>query len=249
MLLRGAPGPAGESFVVREAASLPGEDRLIVRTASLTLVVDDLSDALGEIEALAGRLGGFVVSSSRHEDKSASVSIRVPAEQFPQAMGALRDMAVRVEDESTQSRDVTEEYVDLESRLRNLEASEKQLLDFMERAETVEDVVEVFRELSSVRERIETTRGRMQYLERTSAMSLINVSLRPASSPEPVVEPGWSFWETVKSAARGLVTLSRTLITAVVWIVTLAPVLLAVLLAFLAGHWLLRRWRLLLRKP
>lgn len=239
---KGAPGAAGESFVDREVVSVPGEDRLIVRTASLNLVVADLSETLGQIESLAGRLDGFVVSSSRSEDRAASISIRVPADSFPQAMSALREMAVRVEQESTQSRDVTEEYVDLEARLRNLEASEKQLLTFMERTEKMEDVVAVFRELSSVRERIETTRGRMQYLERTSAMSLINVSLRPVSSPEPVVKPGWSAWETVKDAARGLSSLGQGVASAAIWVLVLAPVWLPVLLiVFFVGRRLLRK--------
>lgn len=239
---KGAPGAAGESFVDREVVSVPGEDRLIVRTASLNLVVADLSETLGQIESLAGRLDGFVVSSSRSEDRAASISIRVPADSFPQAMSELREMAVRVEQESTQSRDVTEEYVDLEARLRNLEASEKQLLTFMERTEKMEDVVAVFRELSSVRERIETTRGRMQYLERTSAMSLINVSLRPVSSPEPVVKPGWSAWETVKDAARGLSSLGQGVASAAIWVLVLAPVWLPVLLiVFFVGRRLLRK--------
>ncbi|MEE9202900.1 MAG: DUF4349 domain-containing protein [Dehalococcoidia bacterium] len=239
---KGAPGAATEGFAVRDAVSQPAEERLIVRTASLSLVVDDLGDTLGQIEALAGQLEGYVVSSSRHEDKSASISIRVPAEQFPQAMSEMRGMAVRVENESTQSRDVTEEYVDLESRLRNLEASEEQLLTFLERTEKLEDVVAVFRELSSVRERIEVTKGRMQYLERTSAMSIINISLRPVSSPEPVVKPGWSAWETVKDAARGLSGLGQGLAGAGIWVVVFAPVWLPVLLiVFFVGRRLLHR--------
>ncbi len=239
---KGASGAASEGFVDREAVSTPDEERLIVRTASLSLVVVDLSDSLGQIEALAGQLEGYVVSSSRHEDMAASISIRVPADQFSQAMGELRGMAVRVEQESTQSRDVTEEYVDLESRLRNLEASETQLLAFMERTEKMEDVVAVFRELSSVRERIETTRGRMQYLERTSAMSLINVSLRPVSSPEPVVKPGWNVWETVKDAARGLASVGQGLASAAIWLAVLAPIWLPILLiVFFLGRRLLKR--------
>jgi hypothetical protein len=239
---QGAPGLAAEGFAVRDAVSQPAEERLIVRTASLSLVVDDLSDTLGQIEALAGQLEGYVVSSFRHEDKSASISIRVPAGQFSQVMSELRGMAVRVEQESSQARDVTEEFVDLESRLRNLEASEEQLLTFLERTEKLEDVVAVFRELSSVRERIEVTKGRMQYLERTSALALINISLRPVSSPEPVVKPGWSAWETVKDAARGLAGLGQGLAGAGIWVVIFAPVWLPVLLiVFFVGRRLLRK--------
>ena len=242
MKLAGTPVPAGGSFAQGDAEAGIGEERLIVSTASLSLVVSDLGDALSRIETMAGRLGGVVGSSSRREDRAASISIRVPAEQFTMAMDELRDLAERVEDENTQSRDVTEEYVDLESRLRNLEAGEKQLLDFMEKAEKLEDVVNVFRELSSVRERIEVTWGRMQYLERTSAMSLINVNLRPVSSPEPVVKPGWSLQENIKSALRGLSSVGQGLASAGIWLLVLSPVWLPILLiSFFLGRRLLKK--------
>jgi hypothetical protein len=230
MKIAGTPTPVGGSFAQADAEAGMGEERLIVRNASLSLLVSDMGDALSHIEAMAGRLGGFVVSSSRREDRAASISIRIPAEQFSQAMDELRGLAERVEDENTQSRDVTEEYVDLESRLRNLDASEEQLLGFMEKAEKLEDVVNVFRELSSVRERIEVTQGRMQYLERTSAMSLINVNLRPVSSPEPVVKPGWSLQENIKSALRGLSSVGQGLASAAIWLLLLSPVWLPLLL-------------------
>ncbi|MEK7848674.1 MAG: DUF4349 domain-containing protein [Chloroflexota bacterium] len=237
----GAPGAVGEALADRGAA-LPSAERLIVRTADLTLVVADLGKALGQVEALAGRLGGYVVYTSRQGDEAAAISIRVPAGQFSPAMGELRALATRVEQESSLSQDVTEEYVDLEARLRNLEASEKQLVTLLERAQKVEDVVAIFRELSSIRERIETTRGRMQYLERTTALALIMVNLRPASSPQPVVKPGWSLWETVKDAARSLARLGQGLASAAIYLLVLAPVWLAlVLIVFVLGRWLLRK--------
>jgi len=89
----------------------------------------------------------------------------------------LRSMAVEVSAETTSAQDVTEEYVDLEATLRNLEATEAQLLKLMEKAVKVEDILDVQRELSRVQQDIERTKGRMQYLERTSAMSLIQVTL------------------------------------------------------------------------
>jgi PKD repeat protein len=96
-------------------------------------------------------------------------------------MKALRKLAVEVSSESTSSKDVTEEYVDLSTKLRNLEATEEQLLKIMEKAETVEDILNVQRELSKTRGEIEQTKGRMQYLERTSATSLIEVNLEQST--------------------------------------------------------------------
>jgi PKD repeat protein len=92
-------------------------------------------------------------------------------------MTAVAQLAVEVTSQTTSSQDVTEEYVDLTSKLKNLEATEQQLLRIMDKAEKVEDILAVERELSNTRSQIEQTKGRMQYLEKTASMSLIQVNL------------------------------------------------------------------------
>jgi PKD repeat protein len=153
---------------------------MIVRTANMQLVVDDVREAIDKITELSEDLGGFVVTSSSWKEGErvvGQIAIRVPSTDFNYAMGILRNMAVEVNSETTSSQDVTEEYIDLDATLRNLEATEEQLLRLFEKAEEVEDILNVQRELSRVRQDIERTKGRMQYLERTSAMSLIQVLL------------------------------------------------------------------------
>jgi len=159
-------------------------ERMIVRTGNISLVVEDVPVAMGQISELADSFGGYVVSSKRwgkEERLAGSITIRVPAEHFGDAIKALRKLAVEVSSESTSSKDVTEEYVDLSAKLQNLEATEEQLLKIMEKAETVEDILNVQRELSKTRGEIEQTKGRMQYLERTSATSLIEVNLEQST--------------------------------------------------------------------
>jgi len=158
-------------------------ERMIVRTGNISLVIEDVLAGMDQIMELADSFGGYVVSSKRWgegERLVGSITIRVPAEHFDDAMRALRKLAVEVSSESTSSKDVTEEYVDLSAKLQNLEATEEQLLKIMEKAETVEDILDVQRELSKTRGEIEQTKGRMQYLERTSATSLIEVRLEQA---------------------------------------------------------------------
>jgi len=158
-------------------------ERMIVRTGRMWLVVDDVPIALDRIGGIAEDFDGYVVSSQRWEEDerlAGTIAIRVPAEYFDDVMRALRGLAVDVTAEDTSSRDVTEEYVDLSAKLHNLEATEEQLIRLMAKAETVEDMLDIQRELSRTRGEIEQTKGRMQYLERTSTTSLIEVHLEQA---------------------------------------------------------------------
>jgi len=199
-------------------------DRKIVKTGYLTLEVEDVAEAMNGVAAAAKELGGYVVSSTKYESDSrphGRISIRVPAERFDEAFDRLRQLAVDVPRESTESQDVTEEYTDLEAQLRNLEATEAQYLALLDKAETVEDILAVQRELSHVRGEIERIKGRMQYLERTSDMSLIEVNIQ---GTKPLGQTGWSAFQTLKSATRGLTTFGRVLADIALWLVIFCPI-------------------------
>ena len=199
---------------------------MIVRTGEMSLVVDDVVDVQDEIARLAVRLDGYVVStriSGEEQDMRGRISIRVPADKFEQALTELRELAVRVESESTDSRDVTEEYVDLESRLKNAEATESQYLALLEKAK-VEETIRIYELLHQVGREIEQIKGRMQYLERTSSMSLISVRLEPETTTKPLVRAGWSALEALKSAVRGVVTFGQWLGTAAIWLLIFSPI-------------------------
>ncbi len=161
-----------------------GEDRMIVRTGDMAMVVENVESSIERIKQLAATYEGWVVSSSMWKNGEAlagSISIRVLATHFDSTLKALRDMAVEVKYENTSSYDVTEEYVDLSASLANLEATEQQLLVIMDKADTVEDILDVQRELTRVRGDIEQTKARMQYLEQTSSTSIIYIQLEESS--------------------------------------------------------------------
>ncbi|MBN2187719.1 MAG: DUF4349 domain-containing protein [Dehalococcoidia bacterium] len=203
-------------------SEVPGEstiERKIIKTGYITLEVEDVVEAMDEVAGVAGELDGYVVSSNKYEHErgiSGSVAIRVPAESFEEAFERLRLLAINVPQENTQATDVTEEYVDLEARLRNLEATEAQYLALLEKATKVEEMLQVQQALSNVRGQIEQIEGRMKYLERTSDMSLIEVTL--SQTKGLLAEPSWSASDAVKSAVRGLTTFGRGLATALIWI-------------------------------
>jgi len=193
------------------------EERKIVKTGYITLEVEDISDSMDKVADMADDMGGYVVSSYKHEYEegtSGSIRIRVPSERFEEAFERLRQFAVAVPYENTEVRDVTEEYVDLEARLRNLEATEAQYLALLEKAEEVEDMLMVQRELSNVRGEIERIEGRMLYLERTSDMALIEINLQET---EGLAAP-WSASGALKTVVRGLTAFGRGLATLFIWL-------------------------------
>lgn len=155
-------------------------DRMIIYNAYLTIVVDDVSAAIDQITDLAKNYGGFVVNSNLSEDQNrlyAYISFRVLSTNFDDTVQALHNIAIDVKSEQTTGQDVTEEYTDLASKLRNLEASEAQLLALMEKAGSIEEILAVQKELVSTREDIEITKGRMQYLEQSADLALFTVTL------------------------------------------------------------------------
>jgi PKD repeat protein len=169
---------AGKDGVTYTSAAIA--DRMVIYNAYLTIVADNISTALQQITDLATKYGGFVVNSQMGEDQNrlyANISFRVLATHFDDTMQALRNLAVDVKSEQITGQDVTEEYTDLASKLRNLEASEAQLLELMKKAGSVEEILAVQKELVSTREQIEVTKGRMQYLEQSSKLALFTVNL------------------------------------------------------------------------
>src|SRR3990172_7023399 len=202
----------------------PSAERMIVRQGSLVLVVADLAQAVQKAGETARNLGGYVIYSSQQGEEGASIALRVPAEKFEPAMATLKALALRVVNEDTRGQDVTDEYVDLEASLRNWEAAEAQYLELLKRAEKVEDALKVQVELVNVRGQIERTKGRMNYLERTTDMSQIDVSFQPSKSPQPLVRPEWSLGETLRGALRSLANFGQGLAGFAVWVLVYSPI-------------------------
>ena len=158
-------------------AQLVNQERIIVRTVEATIVVTDVQGSMDRITVLARELGGWVVSTNRFEKHRGFISFRVPAEALDKATARLREMAVQVKAEVSDSRDVTDEYFDLRARLDNQEATEEALLKLLGRAETVEAALKVQQTLTGVQEEVERLQGKIKLLEETSAFSLVSVNL------------------------------------------------------------------------
>ena len=185
-------------------AQLVNLERIIVRTVEATIVVTDVQGSMDLITAMARELGGWVVSTNRFEKHRGFISFRVPAEALDKATARLREMAVEVKAEVSDSRDVTDEYFDLRARLDNQKATEEALLKLLGRAETVEAALKVQQTLTGVQEEVERLQGRIKLLEETSAFSLVsvNMELEPvAMAVEEIADKTTGVGESVRFRA------------------------------------------------
>jgi hypothetical protein len=229
----------------------PVEERMIIWTGDVSLIVEDAGESLEEVEAIAKDLGGYVVNSSswyQEEQLRARLTIRVPAGEFDAAMARLADLAIQVESRNISTQDVTEEYTDLDARLRNLEATETELLELLtevrERTSKAEDILAVHRELTNIRSQIEQLKGRMQYLEKMTAMATINVELIPDVLAKPIVVAGWRPTGTAANALRTLVRTLQFIVDAAIWIIIyVLPTLIVIAIPFFILWLIWRRWR------
>ena len=169
------------------AAHLPELGPAVIKTATVKVSVDgdEVQQAVDEATGVAGRLGGFVASTTLTggDHASGTVVIRVPSDAFEEALGALRDLG-DVEHETVSGEDVSQEFIDLQARLRNWQAQEAVLLRLMERSRTVTDTIRVQGELSRVQLEIERLRGRLTYLEDQTSLGTITATfVAPGGAP------------------------------------------------------------------
>ena len=166
--------------LVAEQSPAPPANRKIVRNGTLELLVADVGQTASKIGALVSDMGGFVEKSAQTNTAghAAVITVRVPADDLNRLMSEVKKLALSVDRENTEARDVTRDYVDLDARLRNAQVEEAQYLQILKRATTIKDTLEGTEKLSSVRGRIEQLQGEMKYLSTQIEMSSLEISLR-----------------------------------------------------------------------
>jgi hypothetical protein len=192
-------------------------DRIVLMDAALELVVNDPADAASKISDMAFAKGGWVVASNISQSVygsagekyySGQISIRVPADSADQLKATLTEieaLAVEVKSRSMNGRDVTAEYTDTQSRLRNLRASQERLLAIMETAADTEAVLQVEAQLRDVTSQIEVLEGQVNYYETAAKYSLVTITLEPFIPSQPINIGGWHPEGVAKQAVEDLV--------------------------------------------
>ena len=168
-------------------------DRKIIRNADITIEVASTSDAQHRVTSIAEAYGGFVVTSESKQRQSVDPAqratdfklvVRVPANQFGVALDEIKKLATNVPEEKATGQDVTEEFIDLEARIKTQKALEAQFLGIMRQAYKVEDALEVQRQIAEVRTEIERLEGRKRFIENRSSLATITVNIE---APKPVL--------------------------------------------------------------
>ncbi len=258
------PSPAqqpihGTAIAIPPGAGYPGQ--MVVKNADIRLLVQDTDRALDGVTQAVANAQGYVISSrtgyqpsNEKNYKYATLTIGVPVDQFENTMRRLRSLAVQVLDENASGQDVTNQYVDLQSQLTNLEATQDRIRSFLDQATNVNDALLINQQLSQVEAQIEQIKGQMNYLSGRSAFSTITVNLepqlpkvvatpRPTATPTPLAALGpWDAGKTTQQATYTLVAAYRLIASVLIWFfVVIVPIVGPPVLLVWLVMWLVRR--------
>jgi hypothetical protein len=237
-----------------DQAAQSGQTSLIIKQAQIRLQVKDTDQAIDRLTQIVGDTHGYIISNrvwfeptGEESFKYATYTIGVPVDAFETALRRLRSLALKVVDETASGQDVSEEYVDLESRLRNLEATRDRIRGFLDQAQTVEESLRINNELAAIEDQIEQVQGRMRFLSSRAAFSTITIQLdpelpappTPTPTPEPVPytwDPGATFEDASAMAVKAGQILVDLFIYLVVWVPFAIPVLIVWIIYRIVTH-------------
>jgi hypothetical protein len=219
-------------------------ERKIIRDADLTLEVAAPAEVQRKISSIAETFGGFVVTSESKlrqvgdakQELEVNLVVRVPATQFGLALDQIRGAGSRVIQEKITGQDVTEEFIDLEARVKTQKALESQFLEIMKRANKVEDALEVQRQIAEVRTAIEKLEGRKRFLENRASLSTITVNLQ---SPVAIALNTSGFGRDIREAVADSVDVARGI---VLFLIRFVIVMVPIFILLILPGWLLARF-------
>ena len=240
-----AAGASGEQNGEQPPAA--PTDLLIIKTGTMTLQVTGLDAAVTAATQKVDGLGGYVSGSDRSgdgENAEASLTFRIPAARWDEALAALRGIADKVLLERSSTQDVNGQVVDLGARIKNLEATERALQAIMNRATQIKDVLSVQAELTTVRGQIEEMTAEKGHLVEQAAMSTLTVSFSLKPNPVRIEQQGFDPAAEAEQASASLVSVLQGVATAGIWFaIVWLPILLFFAILVGIGLVVSRRFR------
>ncbi len=250
----------------RPASSLPAPgsvvandpSRKIIKDAQLSLEVPSVQLALSRISGAVAQVGGYTLetntSYSQQNTQQAFIKVAVPVDQFEATLQRMREAAGRVISEQATGVDATQEFVDVQSQIANLEATQARIREFLDQATTVEEALQVNAQLTEIEGQISQYKGRLQFLAQRAAYSTITVQLQepplptvtpsptPSPTPTPTPTPFWNPSRTATQATSTLTTIIQAIMTVAIWLlIVVLPLALPIVLIVLVVQALRRR--------
>lgn len=157
------------------------QSRMVIYNASLYMEVKKIVQVQDQINKTVVEMGGYTIQQTMNQNseerQESSLTVRIPQDHFQPFLDKVKKLGVRTENQSISGQDVTEEYVDLKSRVKSKQVAEKRLTQFMDEAKDTKTLLEISNELSKVQEEIETIQGQMKYLENQTSLSTVTITL------------------------------------------------------------------------
>jgi hypothetical protein len=242
-----------EQVSLPEAQGTENTFRIVIKNASISIVVDDPSKVMEAIGKNAEQKGGFIVTSNLYKTQTdqgleipeATITVRVPAELLTQTLDEIKAMVKDpekdVQYENVTGQDVTKDYTDLQSRLRNLQNTSAKLNDIMDGAVRTQDVLDVYNQLTSVNEQIEVIQGQIKYYDEAARLSAIDVHIVASESIQKLTIGGWQPAGVASSALQTLIDTMQFLANAAIWVgLYVLPVLLCLLIPVAIVYFVVR---------
>jgi hypothetical protein len=222
-------------------------ERKIIRNADLSLEANSPDESAAKITTIAESKGGFVIESQKQSSDTkttktdvVTMTVRVPAAKFNESLDEIRKTGNRIIVETVKGEDVTEQFIDMEARLKAKRALEEQFLEIMKRGNTVQDALNVQRELATVRGEIEQIEGKKRFLENQAAFSTLKIRLQ-----SPAVFSTSStgfFYQLGQAITRGFDAAMNFVLVLITLVIALLPFLIFIVLPiYLLIRYFLRR--------
>lgn len=213
------------------------KDRMVIQNSHLSLLVKNVSQTLEAIKAKATSLGGYMVDSNLSNPQEATtgqITVRIPQSKFDESLSYFRSLGVKVVSENLQGEDVTDQYVDIETRLLTLEKNKARFEEIMDRAEKIDEILRVQQEIFNLQNQIDNLVGQQNYLQKSAQMTKITLFLSTdeLSLPYAPSQP-WRPEVIFKHAVRSLLGNIQRIGSLIIWIVAYAVIWLPILLIIL----------------
>lgn len=196
------------------AVAPPDTIRKIISTVNTDLIVADVQEVVAKLKLATEQMGGYISRASVYESNGyyyADISLRIPSEKVEGFTTGLSDYG-KITRSETSTDDVTDSYYDIAARLKNAQQQEAKLVEIMDKANTVEDMLRVRDELDAVQERIEQFQGKLQMWDQLTAYSTVNLNItaeeRFTANDDPGVKPMGlaALWESIKNGFSNSLT-------------------------------------------